>query len=127
MIFTLPAAEVNIGFLDDAIVVNEPINFTVSVVLFQNNLDPGTEISLSLVGMDGVAAGTALQYSVLNGLCIGNFGGGGGLQNALLVLFMFPAQKLVSAPTVARTHMYQKSLHTVCMKLHVHTYMYVLV
>jgi hypothetical protein len=50
---------VTIGFVDSAIVVSEPVNFTVSVVLFQNNLDPGTEISLSLVGRDGVAAGTA--------------------------------------------------------------------
>ena len=77
--------------MDDTIVVSEPINFTVSVVLFQNNLDPGTEISLSLIGRDGVAAGTVLQYSMLNGLCIGR-GRGCDLLNALLVLFMFPAQ-----------------------------------
>ena len=55
--FTFPAAEVTIGFVDDAIVASEPINFTVSVVLFQNILDPGTEISLSLMGRDGVATG----------------------------------------------------------------------
>ena len=54
----LPTAEVSIGFVESAIVVSEPINFTVSVVLFQNNLDPGTEISLNLVGRDGVATGT---------------------------------------------------------------------
>ena len=63
--FTFPAAEVTIGFVDDAIVASEPINFTVSVVLFQNILDPGTEISLSLTGRDGVATGihiTTLYY-----------------------------------------------------------------
>ena len=43
--------------MDDAIVASEPINFTVSVVLFQNILDPGTEISLSLMERDGVATG----------------------------------------------------------------------
>lgn len=53
----MPAAVVSIGFVESSIVVSEPINFTVSVVLFQNNLDPGTEISLNLVGRDGVATG----------------------------------------------------------------------
>ena len=43
--------------MDSVIVVSEPTNFTVSVVLSQNNLDPGTEISLNLVGRDGVATG----------------------------------------------------------------------
>ena len=86
ILLCLLRAEVNIGFVDDAIVVSEPINFTVSVVLFQNNLDPGTEISLSLVGRDGIAAGTVLvlQYGVLNGLW------GCGLLR--YILFMFPAQ-----------------------------------
>lgn len=55
---TLRAAEVRVGFVEGVIVVGEPTNFTVSVVLFQGNLDPGTEISLNLVGRDGVATGT---------------------------------------------------------------------
>ena len=59
------ATEVSIGFMDSAIVVSEPTNFTVSVVLFQNNLDPGSEISLNLMGRDGVATG------IVSSMCIG--------------------------------------------------------
>ena len=48
-------AEVSIGFMESSIVVSEPANFTVSVVLFEDNLDPGTEISISFMGIDGIA------------------------------------------------------------------------
>lgn len=48
---------VSIGFLESAIVVDEPSSFAVSVVLLENNLDPGTAISLGIRAMDGVATG----------------------------------------------------------------------
>ena len=50
--------EVGIGFLESAILVSEPTNFTVSVVLFEGHLDPGTEIIVSITGRDQVATGT---------------------------------------------------------------------
>ena len=48
---------VTIGFEDSTIVVDEPSSFNVSVVLLENNLDPGTAISLDIRAVDGVASG----------------------------------------------------------------------
>ena len=56
-IHCLCVAVVNIGFAESAIVVDEPSTFNVSVVLLENNLDPGTAISLEIRAVDGVASG----------------------------------------------------------------------
>lgn len=50
--------EVNVGFAEMEVVVDEPSNITVSVVLFENNLDPGTFVNVNLMSVDDVARGT---------------------------------------------------------------------
>ena len=54
----LPVTEVLIGFAESQLVTSEPSSFNVSVVLFENNLDPGTAVSLDITALDGIATGT---------------------------------------------------------------------
>lgn len=43
-------------------VVSEPSTFTVPVVLFENNLDPGTSVDLSIRAVDDIATGMPTSY-----------------------------------------------------------------
>lgn len=51
------SSEVRVGFERSEIVVSEPSTFIVSVLLFENNLDPGTFVDLNIRAEDGVATG----------------------------------------------------------------------
>lgn len=46
-----------IGFADSEVTVSEPTSFNISVILLDNNLEPGTAVQLDIRAMDGVATG----------------------------------------------------------------------
>lgn len=46
-----------VGFLSGETVVSEPSTFIVPVVMFENNLDPGTSVDLNIRAVDGIATG----------------------------------------------------------------------
>ena len=72
-ILLLPTV-VLIGFSDSQVVVSEPSTFNISVVLLENNLDPGTSVSLDITAVDGLATGNGcsnhINYVVLGSASI---------------------------------------------------------